>query len=128
MTLHGFRIGDPTGKELGLRIGAVRYLPRGVRKSEYARRGLFDVWLPAVAPSRALIAWLKSREWTPKVARMFFTRYEREMRASTDSRQTIKLLAAIAKRAPIAIGCYCEDERRCHRSALVRLIRQAARL
>lgn len=128
MALHTFRIGDPKGNDDSLRIGTVRYLPRGVRKSEYARRGLFEVWLPGVAPSRALIAWLKSREWNATVAKTFFARYEREMLASTEARQTIKLLAAMAKRTPIGIGCYCEDERRCHRSALARLIRRAARL
>lgn len=128
MKLHTFRIGDPKVKDDSLRIAAARYLPRGVRKTEYARRGLFDVWLPAVAPSRELIGWLKSQEWNPKTAKTFFARYQREMRASTDARQTIKLLAATAKRMPIAIGCYCEDERRCHRSALARLIRQANRL
>lgn len=125
MTLRTFRIGHQEGKGDSLCIGAVRYLPRGVRKTEYSRRGLFDVWLPGVAPSRELIHWLKSRAWTPAVARTFFARYEREMRASTEARQTIKLLAAVAGRMPVAIGCYCEDERRCHRSVLARLIRRA---
>jgi uncharacterized protein YeaO (DUF488 family) len=128
MTLRTFRIGDPKGKSASLRIAAARYLPRGVRKTDYARLGLFDVWLPGVAPSRELIRWLKSREWSARTARTFFTRYTREMRASTDARQTIKLLAAMSKRTPIAIGWYCEDERRCHRSALARLIRRAAQL
>jgi uncharacterized protein YeaO (DUF488 family) len=35
------------------------------------------------------------------------------------------LVAALAGRTPLAIGCYCEDEARCHRSALAELIRQA---
>ena len=128
MTLRTFRIGDSKDKSAGLRIATTRYLPRGVRKADYARLGLFDVWLPGVSPSPALIRWLKSREWNAATARTFFARYEREMRTSSDARQTIKLLAAMAKRMPVSIGCYCEDERRCHRSALARLIRQADRL
>jgi len=128
MTLRTFRIGDPKSSDAGLRIAAARYLPRGVRRTDYARLDLFDVWLPGVAPSRELIRWLKSREWSPGTAKTFFARYEREMHASTDARQTIKLLAAMANHMPIAIGCYCEDEHRCHRSVLVRLIRLANRL
>jgi uncharacterized protein YeaO (DUF488 family) len=40
-------------------------------------------------------------------------------------RHTIELLAAVARQTPVAVGCYCEDETRRHRSALVELIRAA---
>lgn len=56
----------------------------------------------------------------------FRRRYECEMN-NTNSRHTSHLLAAIAKHTPIAIGCYCEDEKRCHRSLLRELIEQTAR-
>jgi len=94
-------------------------LPRGVRKSEYAKRDLFDVWLPLVAPSREL---LKSYNAGKKTATQFFRAYKSEMKQPT-ARHTIELLAAIARQTPIAIGCYCEDESRCHRKALIELIR-----
>jgi uncharacterized protein YeaO (DUF488 family) len=55
----------------------------------------------------------------------FFARYRREMQG-TDARQTIQLLAELARRTPIAVGCYCEDESQCHRSVLIDLIRNAA--
>jgi uncharacterized protein YeaO (DUF488 family) len=51
----------------------------------------------------------------------FAKAYEREL-SSAEARQTIALIAAIARRMPIAIGCYCQDETRCHRSVLRQLI------
>jgi len=59
------------------------------------------------------------------VRRRFFAAYEREMR-QTEPRQAIALLAALAQRTPISVGCFCSDESRCHRSRLKRLIEKAA--
>jgi uncharacterized protein YeaO (DUF488 family) len=44
-----------------------------------------------------------------------------------NNRHAIKLLAEMAKRTPISIGCFCSDESHCHRSILRKLIQQAAR-
>jgi len=107
-----------------LRVGTVRFLPRGVPKSRYAADGYFDVWLPGVAPSRELIRrFLHEGDLTPKA---FFAAYRREMKAA-EPRQTIALLARVAERTPVAIGCYCEDESACHRSVLAELLRAVAR-
>ncbi len=46
MGIRIVRLGTPRHSEEGLRIGAVRRLPRGVPKSEYGKRDYFDVWLP----------------------------------------------------------------------------------
>ena len=116
-----FRIGMARGVGEGLRIGTVRFVPRGVAKRDYAGRDYFDVWFPTVAPSRALVRWLKSQPWSPAVQRRYEARYRREMRRP-DAARAIELLAAIAQHARISIGCYCEDERRCHRSLLLDLI------
>jgi len=123
MLLHisTYRIGAPRRKREGLRIGATRLLPRGVPKREYAKRDLFDVWLPLVAPSREL---LKSYNSGKKTVAQFFRAYKSEMKQPTP-RHTIELLAAIARHTPIAIGCYCQDESRCHRKALIELIRSS---
>src|SRR5215831_12146455 len=117
MALHvtTYRIGTPRRKGAGLRIGTTRLLPRGVPKSEYVKRDLFDVWLPLVAPSREL---LKSYNAAKKSEAQFFRAYKREMKEPA-ARHTIELLAAIARQTPIAIGCYCEDESRCHRKVLI---------
>ncbi|HLG17653.1 MAG TPA: DUF488 family protein [Blastocatellia bacterium] len=125
--LHTFRIGTPRKAEEGLRVGTVRFLPRGVKAEDYARLDYFDVWFPLVAPSSELLKWLKSREWTSEPVRWskFKARYVAEMK-KTDARQAIKLLAELAKATPLGIGCYCEDESTCHRSILRDLIEGAA--
>jgi len=124
--LHTFQIGSPRRRGEGLRLGTVRYLPRGITKNDYARLDYFDVWLPVVAPSRKLIRWLKSADVTDKGWAQFTTRYEQGMLTTTDSRQAIKLIAAISKTTLISVGCYCEDKRRCHRSLLRKLIEREA--
>ena len=118
-----YRIGSPRSKGNGLRIGTVRLLPRGVPKNEYAQRNLFDVWLPLVSPSRDLLKAYKAGKKSPA---QFFRAYKTEMKEPA-ARHTIELLAAIAERTPISLGCYCEDESRCHRSVLIELVRQAAK-
>ena len=117
-----YRLGTPRPKgDTTLRVGTVRFLPRGVRREDYAAQGYMDVWFPLLAPSRELMNEVKSGAITFPV---FFRRYRKEMSA-TDARQAIELLARLSLRTPIAIGCYCEDESRCHRSALAALIREA---
>lgn len=116
-----FQLGLSRKRGEGLRIGTVRLLPRGVRKSEYAKRDYFDVWLPQLSPSRKLLAEYKDGDLSVAA---FFRRYRTEMK-STEPRQLIQLLAEIAQRTPIAVGCYCEDESQCHRSVLGELIRNA---
>jgi uncharacterized protein YeaO (DUF488 family) len=118
-----YRIGSPRRKGEGLRVGTVRLPARGVRKSEYAKRDLFDVWLPLVAPGREL---LKSYNAGKKTSAQLFRAYKAEMKEPA-ARHTIELLAAIAREMPIAVGCYCEDESRCHRKVLIELIRAAGR-
>lgn len=124
MTLH-FRtvqLGSPRQRSEGLRIGAVRFLPRGVAKVNYARLDYFDVWLPSLAPSRELLKALRAGKLSPAE---FFRRYRSEM-SKTEPRQVIELLANLAARTPISVGCYCSDESQCHRKILGELIRQAA--
>ena len=127
LKLSTFRIGDKPRRSVGLRIGTTRLPPRGVPKSRWKRDGYFDVWLPAVAPSRQLLSWIKHRDLSdPKISRIFFERYERELSGNAEARQTLQLLAEIAKRTPISIGCFCADEARCHRSRLRLIIERLA--
>ena len=48
------RLGAPRKKGEGLRIGAARRPPRGVKREDYARLDYYDVWLPELAPSRTI--------------------------------------------------------------------------
>jgi uncharacterized protein YeaO (DUF488 family) len=121
LRIHIAQAGSTRKAAEGLRIGVARFLPRGVRRSEYARLNYFDVWLPILAPSRDLLSQFKSSKMSVPT---FFRRYRTEME-QTEPRQTIILLAKIANRQPITLCCYCEDETRCHRSVLIRLVREA---
>jgi uncharacterized protein YeaO (DUF488 family) len=125
--LGTFRVGTPRKRVEGLRVGTVRFLPRGVKKEDYARQDYFDVWFPLLAPSAELLRWMKSRDWASEQVRWtkFRERYTAEMN-KTDARQAIKLLAELARTTPLSIGCYCEKESACHRSILRELIERAA--
>ncbi|HEY7651753.1 MAG TPA: DUF488 family protein [Methylomirabilota bacterium] len=121
MALRVVRLGTPRGPGEGLRIGTVRRPPRGVRKEHYASRDYFDAWLPELAPSAPLVSWALSKPFTPQRWATYARRYRREMRAPAAQR-LIALLAALSSRTNVAVGCYCEDENRCHRSLLKALL------
>jgi uncharacterized protein YeaO (DUF488 family) len=42
--------------------------------------------------------------------------------ARPGARRTLDLLAALSHSTSFAVGCYCEDEARCHRSVLRALL------
>jgi len=117
MAIRVVRLGTPRHKKEGLRVGTVRRPPRGVRKADYARRNYFDVWLPELAPSAKLVSWVFSQPLTPKRWSAFAQRYRREMQTPA-ARRLIELLAALSPQTNFSVGCYCEDESRCHRSLL----------
>jgi uncharacterized protein YeaO (DUF488 family) len=120
MTLRIVRLGTPRQRGEGPRIGTVRRPPRGVRASEFASQDWYDVWYPELSPSAPLVklalAARTAAEWAS-----FVKRFEREMAAPPPSR-TLDLLAVLSRSASFSIGCYCEDESRCHRSVLRKLL------
>ncbi len=122
MPIRIVRLGSPRGKGEGLRLGTVRRPPRGVPKAEFASRDYYDVWLPELAPSESLVkqalAATDQRAWAA-----FVRRYRTEMRAPAASR-LLDLLAAFSRHSDFSVGCYCEDESRCHRSVLRELLRE----
>jgi uncharacterized protein YeaO (DUF488 family) len=121
MSVCVVRLGTPRDPDEGLRIGTVRRPPRGVRKADYAARDYFDVWLPELAPSAPLVSWSLSEPFSPQRWAVFQRRYRREMRQPAAQR-LIALLAALSSQTNFSVGCYCEDETRCHRSLLKRLL------
>jgi len=123
MTVRIVRLGSERVPGEGLRIGTVRRPPRGVPKSEYAKRNFYDVWLPSLAPSedllkvaRASVAAGDERGW-----KAFVRRYRAEMK-QPDQRALLDTLAALSRTADFSVGCYCADEARCHRSVLRELL------
>lgn len=116
------RLGTPRLRGEGLRIGTVRRPPRGVPKEKFASGNWYDVWLPELSPSEATVK-LGQRAETDAAWKAFARRYEKEMSSPSASR-VLDLLAALSQSADFSVGCYCEDESRCHRSILRRLLAQ----
>jgi uncharacterized protein YeaO (DUF488 family) len=121
LALRVVRLGSARQRGEGLRIGTARRPPRGVRKSDYARRNFYDVWLPELAPCETWVSWALAQPWTDARWRKYARNYRREMREPRAER-LIELLAALSHSTSLSIGCYCEDEQRCHRSLLRQLL------
>lgn len=121
MPIRIVRLGTPRDPGEGLRIGTVRRPPRGVRKEDYAARDYFDVWLPELAPTAPLVSSILSEPFTPQRWATFERRYRQEMRQPAAQR-LLALLAALSSQTNLSVGCYCEDEARCHRSILRQLL------
>jgi len=120
MAIRVVRLGSPRTPGEGLRLGTVRRPPRGVPKSEFASRDFYDVWVPDLAPSEALLKQAlvadTDRSWST-----FVKRYRAEM-ARPEAQRLLTLLAALSKSTNFSVGCYCADETRCHRSVLRQLL------
>lgn len=116
MTIRIVRLGSPREDGEGLRIGTVRRPPRGVKKEDYARKDIYDVWFPNLAPSEALLkealGATDERAW-----KSFARKFVAELKTPAASKD-LDLLAALSHHTNLSIGCYCEDENRCHRSIL----------
>lgn len=121
MSIRIVRLGSPRAKEEGLRIGTVRRPPRGVPKTEFARQDWYDVWFPLLAPSAETLQLGRAAE-TEAQWRTFQKKYRAEM-AAADAARAIDLLAALSRQTHFSVGCYCEDEARCHRAVLRELLR-----
>jgi uncharacterized protein YeaO (DUF488 family) len=120
MPIHVVRLGSPRLNGEGLRIGTVRRPPRGVPKPEFATRDFYDVWLPDLAPSEELLKQGQTAG-DEKAWRSFVRRYRAEM-ARPEASHLLDLLAALSRQTSFSVGCYCADERRCHRSVLRELL------
>ena len=116
------RLGSPRVPGEGTRIGTVRRPPRGVPRSEFAAQDWYDVWFPNLAPSAELVKQgldaQDAKQWAT-----FIRKYRAEM-AAPDRARELDLLATLSWVADFSVGCYCEDESRCHRSALRALLEE----
>ena len=122
MAIRIVQLGSPRQPDEGLRVGTVRRPPRGVPKADYARKDYYDVWLPNLSPSPELMKEGKSaqddRAWA-----LFRKKFRAEMSRPEPSR-VLELLAALSHQTQLSVGCYCEDEKRCHRSILRELLEE----
>ncbi|MDH3318711.1 MAG: DUF488 family protein [Betaproteobacteria bacterium] len=120
MTIRVVRLGTARAANEGLRIGTVRRPPRGVPKSKSASGNWYDVWLPNLSPTPATVK-LGLTAGTARQWQAFAKRYRAEM-ARPDNSRVLDLLAALSHAADLSVGCYCEEESRCHRSILRALL------
>ena len=120
MAIRIVQLGSPRAAGEGLRLGTVRRPPRGVPKAEFASRDFYDVWYPNLAPSVATMK-LGLSAATPAQWNTFVKKYRKEMSSPENSR-TLDVLAALSHGSNFSVGCYCEDESRCHRSLLRALL------
>lgn len=122
MSIRIVRLGTPRAENEGLRLGTVRRPPRGVPKSEFARRDFYDVWLPNLSPTAALVTEAlgaaDDQQWNA-----FRRKFVAEMK-QPEAAHLLDLLAAMSHQTSFSLGCYCEDESRCHRSILRELLAQ----
>ena len=120
MALRIVQLGSPRAKDEGTRIGTVRRPPRGVPKAEFATRDYYDVWFPNLAPSLETMklgqAAGSDADWQA------FTRKYRAEMAQPEAQHALALLATLSAQTNFSVGCYCEDEARCHRSVLRELL------
>ena len=122
MAIRVVRLGSPRGTGEGLRLGTVRRPPRGVPKAEFASRDFYDVWVPDLAPSEALLKQALGAD-TDRAWRVFVRRYRMEMKRP-EPRRLLDLLAALSRQTNFSVGCYCADEGHCHRSILRELLKE----
>jgi uncharacterized protein YeaO (DUF488 family) len=116
MAVRVVRLGSARSEGEGIRIGTVRLPPRGVPKAEYAAQNWYDVWFPNLAPSVQTMK-LAQKAATDRQWAAFVKKYRAEM-ARPENRHSLSLLAALSYGTNFSVGCYCEDESRCHRSVL----------
>ncbi len=122
MTVRVVQLGSPRKTGEGVRIGTVRRPPRGVPKERFAVEDWYDVWLPNLAPS-ADLGKLAHSGMSPRDWQVFARKYRAEM-SQPENARVLDVLAAMSHTANFSVGCYCNDEARCHRSVLRELLRE----
>jgi uncharacterized protein YeaO (DUF488 family) len=120
MPIFIVRLGTPRKRGEGLRIGTVRRPPRGVRKTDFARLDYYDVWFPNLSPTPELVHQALTAK-DEKTLAAFRRGFRRQM-SDPDRSRELDVLAALSHQTNFSVGCYCEDENRCHRSVLRELL------
>jgi uncharacterized protein YeaO (DUF488 family) len=123
MSVRIVRLGSARQRGEGTRIGTVRLPPRGVPKAQHAAQNWYDVWFPNLAPSVETMR-LGQKATTAAQLAEFGRAYRAEM-AEAGPRHDLELLAALSQTTNFSVGCYCENEKRCHRSILKQLLAES---
>jgi uncharacterized protein YeaO (DUF488 family) len=123
MAILVVQLGSPRKQNEGIRIGTVRRPPRGVRKEDYSKGDYYDLWLPQLSPSSDLLEKVKRMPPTASSWKAFERQFVHEL-STPDNIRLLDLLAAFSHVADFSIGCYCENESRCHRSILKKMLKE----
>jgi uncharacterized protein YeaO (DUF488 family) len=122
MSVRVLKLGSARIENEGLRIGTVRRPPRGVPKADFSSKNWYDVWFPNLSPSPETMKIGKNvrtdKEWLA-----FAKKYRAEM-STPEKNRILDLLAALSHQTNFSVGCYCENEARCHRSVLRKLLEE----
>jgi uncharacterized protein YeaO (DUF488 family) len=122
MAVSIVQLGTPRKSDEGLRIGTVRRPPRGVKKADFAKKNYYDIWYPNLSPSAALVKQALAAT-DDRAINAFRKKFRAEM-AHPDRARELDLLAALSHHSNFSVGCYCEDEKRCHRYVLRELLKE----
>ncbi len=116
-----YRFGSGSREDGGLCIGVSAVIlnhddPEGASTGEDC-----DIRMPMLAPSSELETAFQNGEidWDK-----YSCRYRKEMN-TPECHQVIQLLAVLSNSMPLALGCRCDEDNRCHRSILRDLIAEA---
>jgi uncharacterized protein YeaO (DUF488 family) len=120
MPISIVKLGSARKANEGLRIGTVRRPPRGVPKTEFAKQNYYDVWYPNLSPSADLVNMARGAENDQSWKK--FEKFFRAEMNQPDASRTLDLLAALSHQSNFSVGCYCDEETRCHRSILRALL------
>ncbi len=120
MVVRVVRLGSARIEGEGTRIGTVRRPPRGVPKARFASENWYDVWFPNLAPSAETVKLAQEATTSAQWA-AFLKKYKAEM-SKPEASHSLALLAALSQNSNFSVGCYCEREEHCHRSALRALL------
>lgn len=130
MSIRIVQLGSPRAPGEGLRIGTVRRPPRGVPKAEFASLNYYDQWFPELSPlpdtmTMALESHRLQHAGQAAEAAKLWKQFDKQFRkqlAEAPAERTLQLLAALSQQTNFSVGCYCDDEARCHRSILRSLL------
>jgi len=110
VALRTGRIYDPLSRSDGYRLLVMRLWPRGVRKEAV------DGWQKELGPSTELLRAYRDGKiaWAE-----FARRYRAEVRKKPE---LLEAVTKLSRRRTVTLLCGCEEESRCHRGLLRKLI------
>ena len=93
-----------------------------MKKEDYGPKNIYDVWFPNLSPSEPLLKEA-AQVTDEKSWKAFRRKFLAEMK-QPGAKRDLDLIAALSHQTDFAIGCYCRDASRCHRSILRELLEQ----